>query len=46
MLSVIILTPKIVHDWNNKEIMNFSSFDSFISRLAIKHEMSGMISDQ
>lgn len=44
MLSVIILTPKMVHDWNNKEMVNFSSFDSFISRLDIKHEMSIMVS--
>lgn len=45
-LSVIILIPKMVHDWNKllEEMVNFSSFDSFISRLDIKYEMGITVS--
>lgn len=45
-LCVIILIPKMVHDWNKllEEMVNFSSFDSFISRLDIKYEMGITVS--
>lgn len=45
-LSVIILIPKMVHDWNKlfEEMVNFSSFDSFTSRLDIKYEMGITVS--
>lgn len=37
----------MVHNWNKlpKEMVDFSSFNYLITRLAIKHEMGIMVTD-